>query len=137
MGFPQFDVSTYPSQIFWLLVCSVVLSVFVKVVFLPRLGAILDTRNKRIQGDLEKAKEITETTQKKQSEYDDQLEQNRMRARHQRDEQMQEFSQRRQERLDRQMKNFVRKRALLEKGGFFELPPMKNFVTVLLGENKS
>ena len=46
---PQFDFSTYSSQIFWLLVCFGIFFAYVKFYFLPKLEGILNKRNKEIQ----------------------------------------------------------------------------------------
>ncbi len=52
---PQLDVSTYPTQLFWLFVTFVVLYVLMAWVGLPRLSRIINARRGRIDGDLEKA----------------------------------------------------------------------------------
>lgn len=137
MGLPQFDLSTYSSQLFWLIVCLTVLFVFVKRVFAPRLMDILETRERRIQGDLEKAQKMVKSAQEIQHNYDSQLEQNRVQARQQRATQLAEFAKKRQERLDRQQKAFQRKRVLIEKGGFVSLPEVESFAEILLNEEQS
>lgn len=134
MEFPQLDFATYPSQIFWLLVCVCVLFSFVKLVFVPRLAYILDTREKRIQGDKDKAQDVILSTQKIQKEYEDQLQENRHRARQQREAQMKEFNERRQERFEKLQRSFERKRAALEKGDVRPTLESPNFIDVLLRE---
>lgn len=54
-GLPQLDFSTFPSQIFWLLVSFVLLYVLVSTVFLPKIGKLLAEREGRIAGDLNTA----------------------------------------------------------------------------------
>lgn len=57
---PQFDPSTFLSQVFWLLVCfSILVGVFV-FVFVPRMNALLEIRSKKIHQDLERAKALNE-----------------------------------------------------------------------------
>ncbi len=52
---PQLDVSTFPTQLFWLFVSFVVLYVLMAKLGLPRVGRIIAARRSRIDGDLEKA----------------------------------------------------------------------------------
>lgn len=54
-GLPQMDVSTYASQIFWLLIAFGLLYLLLSRVFLPRLGAVLEERRDRIADDLDTA----------------------------------------------------------------------------------
>lgn len=54
-GLPQMDVSTYASQVFWLLIAFGVLYLLLSRVFLPRLGAVLEERRDRIADDLDTA----------------------------------------------------------------------------------
>ena len=46
---PQFEFSTYSSQIFWLLVCFGIFFAYVKFYFLPKLEGILNRRNNEIR----------------------------------------------------------------------------------------
>jgi len=52
---PQLDVSTFPTQLFWLLVSFVLLYLAMAWLGLPRVGRIIAQRRGRIDGDLEKA----------------------------------------------------------------------------------
>jgi F-type H+-transporting ATPase subunit b len=52
---PQLDVSTFPTQLFWLLISFVLLYLLMARLGLPRVGRILTQRRGRIDGDLEKA----------------------------------------------------------------------------------
>jgi F-type H+-transporting ATPase subunit b len=52
---PQLDLTTFPSQIFWLAVIFAVLYVLMARVGLPRVGAMIDARKKRIADDLDRA----------------------------------------------------------------------------------
>lgn len=57
---PQFDISTFPSQIFWLIICFSILC-FAMVTFLaPRLGSSLENRQ-RVLSDLTKAAELADS----------------------------------------------------------------------------
>jgi F-type H+-transporting ATPase subunit b len=50
--FPPFNGETFASQLFWLAICFVFLFVMMWKVALPRIGAIIDNRQKRIDDDL-------------------------------------------------------------------------------------
>src|SRR3954469_23077299 len=56
-GFPPFEVSTYPSQIFWLTVSFVFLLIVMWRVAVPRIGGVIAERKGRIQTELAKAEE--------------------------------------------------------------------------------
>ena len=53
---PQFDVTTFPSPIFWLLICFTILCIFMAMHLAPRLAATLEGRERRLQEDWERAK---------------------------------------------------------------------------------
>ncbi len=57
-GLPQFDPSTYPSQIFWLAVTFVVLYVFFSSRILPDISSVLENRRNHITSDLETAEKL-------------------------------------------------------------------------------
>ncbi|MFT6332378.1 MAG: F-type H+-transporting ATPase subunit b [Lentimonas sp.] len=62
---PQFeDISSFSSQIFWLLVCFGVLYFAVSTIYLPRIKEILDRRNKNIQKNNSSANEIKDQIEK-------------------------------------------------------------------------
>jgi F-type H+-transporting ATPase subunit b len=56
-GFPPFDTSTYPSQIFWLTVTFVTLLIVMWKVATPRIAGVIGERKGRIQTELAKAEE--------------------------------------------------------------------------------
>ncbi len=55
---PQLDLSTFPSQIFWLAVIFVLLYLLMSWVALPRVSAMIVARRTRIEGDLERATQM-------------------------------------------------------------------------------
>ncbi len=57
-GMPQLDFSTFPNQIFWLVVTLLVIFFVLKMVALPRIGATLATRKGTITNDLAAAEEL-------------------------------------------------------------------------------
>ena len=57
-GMPQLDFSTFPNQIFWLVVTLVILYFLMSRVALPRIASVLAERQGAIQRDLDKAEEL-------------------------------------------------------------------------------
>jgi F-type H+-transporting ATPase subunit b len=55
IGMPQLDVSTFPSQLFWLAVTFLILYGLMRVLALPRIETALETRRRRLDGDLARA----------------------------------------------------------------------------------
>ena len=58
VGMPQLDFSTFPNQIFWLVVFCLVLFAIVKFFIIPRMEDIFANRRKIIDGNIAKAEEI-------------------------------------------------------------------------------
>jgi F-type H+-transporting ATPase subunit b len=58
VGMPQLDFSTWPSQVFWLLVALVVLYFILSRVALPRIGGVIEERQDAIEDDLDRAAEF-------------------------------------------------------------------------------
>ena len=57
-GMPQLDFSTFPNQIFWLLVTLAVIYFVLSRVALPRIGSVLSERKGTITNDLLAAEEL-------------------------------------------------------------------------------
>ena len=67
-GIPQLDFSTFPNQIFWLIVALFILYVVVKRIAIPRIGGILEQRAARMESDLEQADELSRQAAKLEEE---------------------------------------------------------------------
>lgn len=132
MGLPQFETAVFASQIFWLVLCVFFLLLFVKSIFIPRVISILETREKRIQGDLDKSREIFASAQKLQSEYNEKIIQNKIKARHQKEGQLAEFEVMKSDRMVQLQRIFTRKRLMIEKGKFLNIDINHNFIDILL-----
>jgi F-type H+-transporting ATPase subunit b len=52
---PQLDLSTFPSQIFWLAVFFIVLYLLMAKLAIPRIERVIDERRDRVENDLDKA----------------------------------------------------------------------------------
>ena len=59
---PQFDPSTYASQLFWLAVMFVALYWIVSKIAVPRIGEVLEQRARVIQDDLDRATQLKAET---------------------------------------------------------------------------
>ncbi len=57
-GLPQLDGSTYPSQIFWLLVTFALMYLPFRFKVLPDLSGVIERRREQIEGDLISAKNL-------------------------------------------------------------------------------
>ena len=73
-GLPQLDITTWPSQIFWLVVLFAVGYVIMSRIVTPRIGTVLEERRKRLDDDLAKAREASEDAAKIRAGYEETLE---------------------------------------------------------------
>lgn len=60
---PHFDVTSFPSQLFWLAATFITLYVLMAKVALPRIGDILTERQRRISDDLDMAERLKSETE--------------------------------------------------------------------------
>jgi F-type H+-transporting ATPase subunit b len=72
-GMPQLDFSTWPNQIFWLLVTLVVIYFVLSRVVLPRIGSVLAERSGTITNDLAAAEELKQKAVAAEKAYNDAL----------------------------------------------------------------
>jgi F-type H+-transporting ATPase subunit b len=79
-GMPQFDLSRFPSQIFWLGVTFLVLYWVMSKVALPRIGEVLDARANRIGGDLDRAAALKAEADQIRAAYEKALGESRAKA---------------------------------------------------------
>jgi F-type H+-transporting ATPase subunit b len=73
VGMPQLDFSTWPNQIFWLLVTLVVIYFVLSKIALPRIGAVLADRKSTITNDLAAADELKQRAVEAEKAYQDAL----------------------------------------------------------------
>lgn len=73
VGMPQLDFSTWPNQIFWLLVTLVVIYLVLSRIALPRIGAVLADRKSTITNDLAAAEELKQKAVQAEKTYNDAL----------------------------------------------------------------
>ena len=77
---PQFDTSTFSSQIFWLVVTFIVLWIFLSKVVLPRIEEVIQSRDSKISGDLKRAADAKQEAEEAMAEYEAALAQARAEA---------------------------------------------------------
>jgi F-type H+-transporting ATPase subunit b len=78
--FPPFQGETVASQLFWLVICFVVLYVALSRFLLPRLSGVMADRNNRIEGDLDAANRLRNESEAAQAAYEKALTYARARA---------------------------------------------------------
>lgn len=79
-GMPQLDFSTFPNQIFWLLVALVVIYLVLSRIALPRIGSVLAERQGTITNDIAAAEGLRQKAINAEKAYNDSLIQARAEA---------------------------------------------------------
>ena len=69
-GLPQLDFSTFPNQIFWLVVTLVVIFFVLSRIALPRISAVLAERSGTITNDIAMAEELKLKAEEAEAAYD-------------------------------------------------------------------
>ncbi|MFH1805138.1 MAG: hypothetical protein ABID63_09650 [Pseudomonadota bacterium] len=67
---PQFDISTFSEQIFWLFVVFGILYMLMARVALPKVGEVLERRHKTIEDNLGKARALKDDTDAAIAKYE-------------------------------------------------------------------
>ncbi len=67
---PQFDVTTFSSLLFWVVVIFVLLYVVMARVALPRVAEVMEERQRRIDEDLSKAERLRGEAEQVLAEYE-------------------------------------------------------------------
>jgi F-type H+-transporting ATPase subunit b len=79
-AFPPFDAHTFASQLLWLAIAFVALYVLMSRWALPRVGGIIEKRQKRIDGDLAEAGQLKQQSEAALAAYEKELADARSRA---------------------------------------------------------
>lgn len=77
---PQFDLSTAPSQIFWLVVIFVLFYLVLWRLVLPRMSQVMETRQRKIDDDLARAERLRNEAAAVLADYEKTLAQARAEA---------------------------------------------------------
>ena len=67
---PQLDPSVFATQVFWLVLTFVPLYLILRKAVLPRMGAVLDARQRHIDSDLERASNLKQEAEAVLAEYE-------------------------------------------------------------------
>jgi F-type H+-transporting ATPase subunit b len=73
VGMPQLEFSTWPNQVFWLLVTLVVIYFVLSKIAIPRISAVLADRKSTITNDLAAAEELKQKAVSAEKAYNDAL----------------------------------------------------------------
>lgn len=77
---PQFDPTSFASQLFWLAVTFVLLYVIVSRFAIPRIGEVMEQRQKTIEDDLDRAQALKAETEEAIATYEKALAEARAQA---------------------------------------------------------
>ena len=69
-GMPQLDFSTFPNQIFWLVVTLLIIYFVLSRIALPRIGAVLSERSGTITNDIAAAEELKQKAVEAEAAYE-------------------------------------------------------------------
>jgi F-type H+-transporting ATPase subunit b len=72
-GFPPFEPSTFASQLVSLVIAFVALYIIVSRIALPRVGAVIDARQNKIEGDLAEAQKLKDESEAAIKAYESDL----------------------------------------------------------------
>jgi F-type H+-transporting ATPase subunit b len=72
-GFPPFESSTFASQLVSLVIAFVALYIIVSRIALPRVGAVIDARQNKIEGDLGEAQKLKDESESALKAYESEL----------------------------------------------------------------
>ena len=79
-GFPPFDAHSFASQLVWLVIAFVLLYGLMAKLALPRVGAIIEGRQKKIEGDIADAEKLKSQSEEALAAYEKALADARARA---------------------------------------------------------
>jgi F-type H+-transporting ATPase subunit b len=69
-GLPQLDISTWPSQLFWLVVLFTTGYIIMAKFVTPRIGTVLEERRAKLDNDIGKARVASEDAARIRAEYE-------------------------------------------------------------------
>ena len=79
-GLPQLDISTWPTQLFWLLITFSIGYIIISTLVVPSISTVLENRSDKISSDVQKAKNANENAKKAFSSYEASLTEARTQA---------------------------------------------------------
>jgi len=72
-GLPQLDFTTWPTQIFWLVVSFLLAYLLMWRLVVPRIGSVLEERHNRIEDDLRRARQASDDAEQARVAFEDLL----------------------------------------------------------------
>jgi len=72
-GLPQLDFSTWPTQIFWLVVSFALAYLLMWRIVVPRIGSVLEERHNRIEDDLRRARQASDDAEEAREAFEKML----------------------------------------------------------------
>jgi F-type H+-transporting ATPase subunit b len=79
-GLPQLDITTWPSQLFWLIVTFVIGYILISSLVAPSISSVLENRSTKISNDLETAKKAQDNAKEVYTSYEESLSEARSQA---------------------------------------------------------
>jgi F-type H+-transporting ATPase subunit b len=79
-GLPQLDFSTWPTQIFWLVISFALAYVLMQRIVTPRIASVLEERHARLDNDLLTARQATEKAETLRMNFEQALAEARTKA---------------------------------------------------------
>ena len=79
-GLPQLDITTWPSQLFWLVVTFVIGYILISSLVAPSISSVLENRSTKISDDLETAKKAQDNAKEVYTSYEKSLSEARSQA---------------------------------------------------------
>lgn len=73
VGLPQLDFSTFPNQIFWLIIALAAIYYILSQIALPRIASVLAERQGTITQDLAQAEELKQKAQEAEAAFEKKL----------------------------------------------------------------
>ena len=69
-GLPQLDLTTWPTQIFWLIISFTSFFIIIRFLITPKIKNVIDNRSLQIESDIEQSKKINAKIINIREEYD-------------------------------------------------------------------
>ena len=68
---PQLEITTYPSQIFWLVVSFLILYLIMSRIIIPRISSVIKSRESEIKNNIHIAEQMYKDTEIINNEYEE------------------------------------------------------------------
>tara|TARA_S200000501_G_scaffold257928_1_gene241710 strand:- start:736 stop:1287 length:552 start_codon:yes stop_codon:yes gene_type:complete len=72
-GLPQMDITTFPSQLFWLVITFAILYIFMWRVVIPKLSTTIEERKDKISNDINEAEKFNSEATSILEKYEEQI----------------------------------------------------------------